>query len=408
MWIRPHPARPLGRQRRQFGAQRAGVVEQLLGTIGAHPRLELLPVPAVGADVSQRHLMGAEAAFGRKTVDDLGTGPALRRAQHDHRPPRPPAPRPERAADWISAIWSSARSRAAGQQLVDRRAGRRWRRPTAHSRSRAAAHRARRRRSAPAPSGWRSCSRSGARSAAPRRRARRSTNLFECQLAASGPVSASPSPTTQQTSSSRVVERRTVGVQQSRSPARRPRGSSRASPERRGSGSPPGTRTAGTTAGSPPRRGRWRIDLAVGPLQVSVGHQPRAAMTRASHIDRVQIATADLAIHVRVDQVQSRSGAPVAQQSRLDVLRQQWLAQQRVVEQVDLADRQVVRRSPVGMDQVTFVRLHSRPPISNRFRPVAADAPPISVRIMRGCGAAWCERPVNRRDQPSHANSAVA
>ena len=53
--------------------------------------------------------------------------------------------------------------------------------------------------SGPAPSGWRSCSRSGAGSAAPRRRAAGLRNLLECQLAASGPVSASPSPTTQAT-----------------------------------------------------------------------------------------------------------------------------------------------------------------------------------------------------------------
>ena len=63
-----------------------------------------------------------------------------------------------------------------------------------------------------ARSGSRSCSRSGAGSAAPRRRSRGSRNLFECQLVASGPVSASPSPTTHATSRLGVVERGAVRV----------------------------------------------------------------------------------------------------------------------------------------------------------------------------------------------------
>ena len=39
-------------------------------------------------------------------------------------------------------------------------------------------------------------------------------NLFECQAVASGPVSASPSPTTQATMSSGIVERRAERVAQ--------------------------------------------------------------------------------------------------------------------------------------------------------------------------------------------------
>jgi hypothetical protein len=37
------------------------------------------------------------------------------------------------------------------------------------------------------------------------------------------------------------------------------------------------------------------------------------------------------------------------EQARLDVLRPERLAEQRVVEEVDLADREVVRRPPVGV-----------------------------------------------------------
>ena len=52
--------------------------------------------------------------------------------------------------------------------------------------------------------------------------------------------------------------------------------------------------------------------------------------------------------------------APVAEQPRLDVLGAQRLAEQRVVEQVDLADRQVVGGPPVGVDQPQLVGVEGR------------------------------------------------
>jgi hypothetical protein len=41
----------------------------------------------------------------------------------------------------------------------------------------------------------------------------------------------------------------------------------------------------------------------------------------------------------------------MAEQPRLDVARLERTAQQRIVEQVDLADAEVVRRPPVSVDQ---------------------------------------------------------
>jgi hypothetical protein len=40
----------------------------------------------------------------------------------------------------------------------------------------------------------------------------------------------------------------------------------------------------------------------------------------------------------------------MAQQARLDVLRSQRFTQQRIVEQIDLTDREVVRCAPIGID----------------------------------------------------------
>ncbi len=95
--VRAHPPLAGRRERGQLvTAARRRLVEQLLGTVGAQPRLELGQVLGLVADVGQRHLVGAERALGGEPVDDLGTGPALRRAQHDHRPARPRRDRPPR------------------------------------------------------------------------------------------------------------------------------------------------------------------------------------------------------------------------------------------------------------------------------------------------------------------------
>jgi hypothetical protein len=54
------------------------------------------------------------------------------------------------------------------------------------------------------------------------------------------------------------------------------------------------------------------------------------------------------------------------QQAGLDMFGLQWFAQQRVVQQVDLPDRQVIRRSPIRVDQ--FQLLPSAGPTRGRVR----------------------------------------
>jgi hypothetical protein len=45
----------------------------------------------------------------------------------------------------------------------------------------------------------------------------------------------------------------------------------------------------------------------------------------------------------------------VTQQSRFDVLDLQGLPEQRVIEQVDLADRKIIGRTPIGVQFLEFV-----------------------------------------------------
>ena len=98
-----------------------------------------------------------------------------------------------------------------------------------------------------------------------------------------------------------------------------------------------------------------RVELAVGALEIGVRDERRAAVARAGDVDRAQVARADLPVQVRVEKVEAGHGAEVAEQPGLHVLRLQWFAQQRVVEQVDLGDGEVVGGPPVGVDQMQLL-----------------------------------------------------
>ena len=98
-----------------------------------------------------------------------------------------------------------------------------------------------------------------------------------------------------------------------------------------------------------------RIELAVRAVEIGVRDERRAAVARAGDVDRAQVARADLPVQVRVEEVEAGHGAEVAEQARLHVLRLQRLPQQRVVEQVDLGDGEVVGGPPVGVDQAELL-----------------------------------------------------
>ena len=142
---------------------------------------------------------------------------------------------------------------------------------------------------------------------------------------------------------SRIVEGCPEGVHERSSRARRPRGSSPGVSGAAWLGIPPGNENWRKSSRSPSSpRTDVRVQLAVRPLEVGVRDVCRAAVTRPGDEDRVEVARPDRAVQVRVDEVQARHGPEVAEQPRLHVLGLQRLAQQRVVEQVDLPDREIV------------------------------------------------------------------
>ena len=95
--------------------------------------------------------------------------------------------------------------------------------------------------------------------------------------------------------------------------------------------------------------GNVRIHLAIRALQVDVGDDGRAAVPRTDDKHHVQVLLLDDPIQMHVDEIQARRRPPVAEQARLDVLGLKRLPEQRVVKQINLPDRQVIRGPPVGV-----------------------------------------------------------
>ena len=98
-----------------------------------------------------------------------------------------------------------------------------------------------------------------------------------------------------------------------------------------------------------------RIDFAVRSFEIGVGDQPRPAVAGTGDVDHVEIEFLDQPVEVRVDEVEARRRAPMAEEARLDVLLLERLAQQGIVEQVDLTNGQIVGGAPVGVDERAFV-----------------------------------------------------
>ena len=74
------------------------------------------------------------------------------------------------------------------------------------------------------------------------------------------------------------------------------------------------------------------------------------AVAGTSEVDHVRVVCADDAIEMRVEQAESGRRSPMSEEPRLDVLRTQWLAQQRIRLQKNLSDREVICGGPVAID----------------------------------------------------------
>ena len=376
-----HPPVVRRRQPGDLGYQRAAGVEQLGRAVGAHPLLELPQVLRVGPRRGDRHLVRPPGSFHRQPVDELRPGPALGRAQHEHRPARPPGFTAFAGSPLDVVDLGHDRVEGGGHLLVhqlrvvaldrvdlvpvpgeqrfqfagrdpgrDRRVGDLVPVEVQDRQHRAVRHRVEELVGVPAAG-----ERPGLRLAVP-------DHAGDDEL--------------------RVVERRPVGVRQRvtelaalvdgsgrlRRHVRRYAAGEGELPEEP---SHPGLVLADR-----------RVQLGIGAFQVGVRHDPRAAVPWPGDVDDVQVPVLDHPVQVRVDQVEARRGAPVPEQPGLHVLWLQFLGQQRIVHQVDLADGQVVGCPPPSVDEVEFAgrerpsvrRCHAGPLVIPNVRVVAVGS----------------------------------
>src|ERR1700730_2663968 len=90
-----------------------------------------------------------------------------------------------------------------------------------------------------------------------------------------------------------------------------------------------------------------RIALRVGPFEIAVCHQPRTAMSGADDINHVEVVFFDQPVQVNINKVKSGGGAPMPEQTRLDVLEPERGFEQRVVLQINLSDGEIICGAPI-------------------------------------------------------------
>src|SRR5271157_4543833 len=94
------------------------------------------------------------------------------------------------------------------------------------------------------------------------------------------------------------------------------------------------------------------IDLAVSALEISVAHHCRATVPGAGDVNHVEVVFSYDPVQVYVNEVLPRGRAPVSQQHVLHIPDRQRSLQQRIIVEINLANRQIVGGAPVGIHVV--------------------------------------------------------
>ena len=92
------------------------------------------------------------------------------------------------------------------------------------------------------------------------------------------------------------------------------------------------------------------IDLGIAAVQPVLSHHGVSAVAGAGAVDHVQIILLDDPVQMGIDEILSRAGAPVSHDGLLQVGSVQGPLQQRIVQQVQLACSQVVCGTPPGVN----------------------------------------------------------
>src|SRR4051794_19470551 len=131
-----------------------------------------------------------------------------------------------------------------------------------------------------------------------------------------------------------------------------------------------------------------RVALAVGAFEIRVRDKTWTAVSGAGDVDRRQIALEDGPVEMRVEQIQPGRRPEVAEQTWLHMLGRERLLEQRVVEEVDLPDREVVRSPPIGVEQCVVGQARSHEKASSAIRGGPPSSSPHSAARCQRAGSA--------------------
>jgi hypothetical protein len=92
------------------------------------------------------------------------------------------------------------------------------------------------------------------------------------------------------------------------------------------------------------------VDFAVGAFQPCIGDYSRTAVSRARHKNDIEVLLFDDPVKVHVSEVESRRRPPVAEQARFDVLALERPFQKGIVEEINLANGEIVGCAPIGIN----------------------------------------------------------
>ncbi len=97
------------------------------------------------------------------------------------------------------------------------------------------------------------------------------------------------------------------------------------------------------------------VELGVGAFEVGVGDEAGPAVAGAGDVDHVEVVLVNDAVAMDVDEIEAGGGAEMAEEAGLDVVEGEGLFEEGVVEEIDLADGEVVGGAPVGVDFLELV-----------------------------------------------------
>ena len=96
------------------------------------------------------------------------------------------------------------------------------------------------------------------------------------------------------------------------------------------------------------------VDFRIRAFKIGIGDQSRTSMPRSGDIENIQVTQFDNAVQVRVQKIQAGSRSPVSQKTGLYMVGCERLYQESVSQKINLSDREIVRRTPVGMNRFSL------------------------------------------------------